>query len=137
MSSVFVSTEKKLLHFEWIFAQLKQSYWGSNLDPMRLADAIAHSECFGLYMADGTGRFQIGFARVVTDWSTFSSLMDVIIDPKYRGKGYGTILMKEVLGSEAVAPTRNVISSREAVEFYQKFGYKVLDDKVLTLNPCR
>ncbi len=137
MSTVFVSEYKYLLDFDWVFAQLRNTYWGQNLDPMRLKEAIEKSICFGLYMADAEGRHQIGFARVVTDFATFSSLMDVIVEEKHRRKGYGTILMKAVLGHRAVTNTMNVISSRHAVEFYRKFGYKVLDDKVMTLSPCR
>jgi GNAT superfamily N-acetyltransferase len=138
MSSVFVSTEKKLLDFPWIFAELRKTYWAENLDPIRLNDAIANSVCFGLYRATANdGRKQIGFARVVTDYATFSSLMDVVIEENHRGRGHGRLLMKSVLEHPAVQPTRNVISSRDAVEFYKKFGYQILTDKVLTLNPCR
>jgi GNAT superfamily N-acetyltransferase len=35
----------------------------------------------------------IGFARCVTDFTTFSYLTDVWIDPAYQGKGLGTWLL--------------------------------------------
>ena len=50
-----------------------------------VARSIEHSFCFGLYNRDG----QIGFARVVTDYSSMAHLMDVFVLPAYRGGDWG------------------------------------------------
>ncbi len=42
-----------------------------------LERAIAHSLCFGGFIADG----QVAFARVVTDHATFAHLKDVFVLP--------------------------------------------------------
>ena len=43
---------------------------------------------------------QIGFARVVTDYSTICYILDVVIDEAYRDMGIGTKLMKTILEND-------------------------------------
>ena len=49
---------------------------------------------FGLYAPDGA---QIGFARVITDWTTFAYLCDVYVLEAHRGHGLGVWLIETVL----------------------------------------
>jgi GNAT superfamily N-acetyltransferase len=54
-----------------------------------------------------------------------STLLGVVIDKKYRGKGYGKRLMEEM---EEWAKENNCngirLTSKEAHSFYKKMGYK-------------
>ncbi len=56
---------------------------------------------YGLFLSDcisegGKGR-QIGFARVLTDGVTTFYLMDLVIEEAYRGQGFGTIMMNQIM----------------------------------------
>lgn len=134
--AVFVSTEQKLMDFAWLCGELGSQHWFRGLDPARFEVAMQNSICFGLYLADAaSGRRQIGFARVVTDGATFSSVMDVFVERFYRKLGYGRLLMRTVLEHPSVRNTTNIISSRDAVGFYRKFGYEDVTEKVLFLKP--
>nr|WP_284498349.1 GNAT family N-acetyltransferase [Legionella maioricensis] len=62
----------------------------------RLAKSLRHSVCYGLY--EGYSR-QLGFARVVTDFSQEAMLCDVFIDRSYQNQGLGRFLIKNVLES--------------------------------------
>lgn len=126
----FVSTENGLLDRFWVFDRLKRTYWGERYTEESLNRAIEHSLCFGLFECRpvDAGRTspnkQVGFARIVTDHSLFSSLLDFYIERECRGKGLGHYLMEKVLTHPSVAPTLNVLGTRDAHRFYAKFEYQ-------------
>ncbi len=60
-----------------------ESYWAPGIPRGVVEKAIQNSVCFGVY----AGTEQVGFARVVTDKSTFAYLADVFIIAAHRGKG--------------------------------------------------
>ena len=53
-----------------------ESYWGPNIPKEILINAVNHSLNFSLI---NDGKF-IGYARTITDYSTFAYLADVYID---------------------------------------------------------
>ena len=73
----------------------------------------------------------IGMARMVTDGGYAGLIMDVIVKPKYQGKGYGKILIDSLLsyikeqlleGEEMMV---QLLSAPGKQDFYSKFGFKV------------
>ena len=80
----FVSSDpaKLDLHFvhDWI---ANESYWAPGIPFKLLERALENSLCFGVYLNDGT---QVGFGRIVTDYTTFAWVTDVFITPEQRGK---------------------------------------------------
>src|SRR4051812_4232601 len=94
MSSLKISTDRAALDVPLIYRFLsEQSTWAVGIPRAVVERAIENSLCFGAYI-DGR---QVGFARVVTDFSTFANLVDVFVLPEYRGQGYGRELMKAVM----------------------------------------
>jgi GNAT superfamily N-acetyltransferase len=74
-------------------------YWADPLPEEALRETIERSLCFGLYERQPTDTTQtqpplIGFARGVTDYTTFIYLTDVWVDPKQQGKGLGRWMMQ-------------------------------------------
>lgn len=119
-----ISTETQALNIPWVIARLKDSYWGAWLKPEQISEAIHNSLCFGMYrIVDGKRKTQVGFARVVTDGVTFSSVMDVYIECGYRQKGLGSTLMKSVMAHPEISKTICVLSTKDAHRFYRKFGF--------------
>jgi GNAT superfamily N-acetyltransferase len=86
--------EKARLQFDTIVAFLSQAYWAQGRTRDVIERSIVYSLCFGLYAGDR----QIGFARVVTDCTTFAYLCDVFIGERYRGQCLGKWLMAAVMG---------------------------------------
>jgi GNAT superfamily N-acetyltransferase len=71
---------------------------------------------------------QIGFARVVSDLGQFAYFMDVFVDEKYRGKGYGKKLMEYILSDEKFEQVKIWrLATSDAHGLYQKLGFKALD----------
>ncbi len=86
----------------------------------KLYTAIENSLCFGLYIEDK----QIGFARVVSDFSTFAYLGDVFVLTEYRGKGLSKWLMKVMISHPELEGLRRwVLATKDAHGLYSQFGF--------------
>ncbi len=80
-----VTTDKARLDLEMVHGYLKTSYWAVGVPAQAVRRAVENSLAFGLFRDDE----QIGFARVVTDYSTSAYLADVFVLEPYRGRGLG------------------------------------------------
>src|SRR4030095_2138674 len=71
---------------------------------------------------DGEKRL-IGFVRVLTDFAYRCYLLDLIVDPKYRGKGLGRALMKKVLSHPQLKRVERIDLHclPPMIPFYKKF----------------
>ena len=70
------------------------------------------------------GGKQIGFARVVTDFTIFAYLADVFIDQNEQQKGYGKILVSEILNHESLKHIRRWhLLTKDAQKLYELFGF--------------
>lgn len=120
-----ISTSKEKLDPEMIYSFLKYSYWAKSLTWHQLKRSLEHSLCYGVYH----GEQQIGFAWVVTDYSTFAYLADVFIIPQYQGKGLGKWMMDCVLKHPELQDLRRwLLKTSDAFGLYEKFGFEALSD---------
>ncbi|MCL9684309.1 GNAT family N-acetyltransferase [Legionella maioricensis] len=94
--NLIFSSDRNKLNITYLHEQLSSFYWAKNISLHRLAKSLRHSVCYGLY--EGYSR-QLGFARVVTDFSQEAMLCDVFIDRSYQNQGLGRFLIKNVLES--------------------------------------
>lgn len=133
IDDLFISCDRSLLDLEWIVKNIKIAYWGHWRCEKVIRKSVENSLCYGLYWRDPTTdgaiptiNRQIGLARLVTDYSTFSYLCDVIIDPNYRGLGYGKFLMSIVVQDPVVANMPCLLVTKDAQKLYHCFGYEPL-----------
>ncbi len=117
-----LSADKKKLDLHYIYNLLcLPSRYSTGLPPERFPFIIKNSACFGVYYQ---GK-QVGFARVITDYTEFASLWDVFIDEEHRRKGVGKELMKYVFGHPFLRGIfRWFLMTEDAHGLYQKFGFK-------------
>ena len=115
-----ISTDKLKLQIDVIHRYLtEEAYWTSGRTQEMTEKTIDHSLCFGVY--DGT--IQVGFARVVTDYTIFAYLCDVFILEDYQRQGLGKWLTEtilDVLDDEGVRWT--MLATRDAHELYEDYG---------------
>jgi len=105
---------------KWLVPTLKGSYWGAHYTNEAILTAIYRSLCFNAWI----GSEQVGFARVMTDAALTSVLNDVIVDGLWRGRGFGTALLKAVFAHHQVAPTICILQARpQNFGLYSKFGF--------------
>jgi len=91
--------------------------------------SIKNSSCYGVYL-EGEKKL-VGFARVISDYATTYYLCDVIIDTAYQGKGLGTALVSYIESLPEYQGLRGILITRDAHSLYRKFGYEVLNDRVM------
>ena len=88
-----ISTDRAKLDLEFIHSYLsKESYWVPEMPFEKVVKAADHSLNFGLYH----GERQVGYARVVTDYSRVAYLADVFVVVGYRGQGLSKWLIAEI-----------------------------------------
>jgi len=116
------SADKKKLDLEYLYQLLcVPSRYSTGLPPERFPTVIQHSLCFSVFYQ---GK-QVGFARVITDYSEFASIWDVFIDESHRAKGVGKALMKYVFEHVQLRGIfRWFLMTEDAHGLYQKFGFK-------------
>lgn len=103
---------------------LNQTYWAKDLSENLIQKSIEHSESFYLYLGDEL----IGFCRVITDFSTHYYVCDVVIDNKYRGKGYGRALMEAVVSDKDFGHVKGMLLNRDSHSFYEKFKFHTREE---------
>lgn len=114
------SNNKERLDFSFIQKNLSKTYWAKGISEERLKKSIQHALCYGLYR----GKQQIGFARVITDFSQEAMLSDVFIDPSFQQQGFGKYLVAMVLNSPVTKDCfRWLLLTKDAHRFYQAFGF--------------
>ena len=70
---------------------------------------------------------QVGFARVVTDYTTFAWLCDVFVAEEARGQALGKQLVESVLAHPELQGLRRwMLATRDAHELYRRFGFREL-----------
>ncbi|NOX88832.1 MAG: GNAT family N-acetyltransferase [Calditrichaeota bacterium] len=130
----WITTDKSLFDLSTIHDFLSNSYWAKGRDMQTVRSTIEHSLCFGLF----DGNRQIGFARVITDYTTFGYIADVFILPEYQGKGLGSYLMENILGSPQLKKIKRfMLATSDAHTFYQKFGFKKLQNPEIYMEMRR
>jgi GNAT superfamily N-acetyltransferase len=122
------TTDKHRLDIDAIHAFLTQSYWSPGIPRATIERAITNSLCFGVFHRES----QVGFARVITDKSTFAYLADVYIIELHRGQGLAKRLMEYVQSHEDLRGLRRfMLATKDAHALYKQFGFKEL------ANPSR
>src|ERR1700692_2590361 len=117
-----ISTEKARLDLKAIHHFLStQAYWSLNIPFCRVEEAVEHSLNFGLYFKEQ----QIGFARVISDFSCIAYVGDVYVLPEFRGKGLSKWLMQTIMAYPELQGLRRwILSTADAHGLYKQFGWE-------------
>jgi GNAT superfamily N-acetyltransferase len=117
-----ISTDKSRLDIHAIHNFLStQSYWSLQIPFEKVKQAVENSLNFGLYLKDR----QIGYARVITDFSTVAYLGDVFILPEFRGQGLSKWLMQTIMKYPELQGFRRwILSTADAHGLYEQFGWQ-------------
>ncbi|MFG6467560.1 GNAT family N-acetyltransferase [Roseateles sp. BYS87W] len=105
-------------------AFLTTAYWCEGIPLATVQRAIEHSLCIAL-LADGQG--QVGFARVVTDRTTFAYLCDVYVLQAHRGQGLAVAMVQSLLAHPDLQGLRRfMLFTRDAHPLYARHGFQPL-----------
>jgi N-acetylglutamate synthase-like GNAT family acetyltransferase len=119
-----ITTDKSKLDLVAIHDFLsKYSGWSDNIPVERVQKSIDNSLNFGLFHKSK----QIGFARIISDFSTIAYLGDVYVLSEYRGQGLSKRLMDVVMAHPDLQGLRRWILLTSTAEWlYEKYGFTKL-----------
>jgi N-acetylglutamate synthase-like GNAT family acetyltransferase len=116
-----VSADPALLDIKVIHDFLSQSYWAKDMPMSLIERMVKNSFCFGVYHHGA----QVGFARVISDYTTFAYLADVFILPEHRGRGLSKALVAAIQAHPDLQGLRRwMLVTLDAHGLYEQFGFK-------------
>lgn len=117
-----ISTDKEKLDVKLIHRFLStEAYWSKGIPMERVQQSIRNALNFGVYH---NGR-QVGYAKIISDFSTVAYLGDVFILPEYRGRGLSKKLLETIMQHPKLQGLRRwMLLTGDAHELYRKFGWK-------------
>ena len=115
-----ILTDPDAMDIQAVHDYLASSYWARGIPLELVAKSVRGSLCFGVFKDDR----QVGFARVVTDRTTFAYLCDVYVLESHRGQGLGKWLMDVVVAHPDLQGLRRfALATRDAHGLYEKCGF--------------
>ncbi|CNI45215.1 Uncharacterized protein conserved in bacteria [Yersinia frederiksenii] len=116
-----ITTDPSQLDIDAIHRYLTRSSWAAGINKETVRASITHSLCFGLFDHHN----QIGFARLITDFTTFGYLCDVYVIEEYQKSGLGLWLIECCQSHPIVSRLRRVmLVTTTAPWLYEKVGYQ-------------
>ena len=102
-----------------------ESGWSDGIPYKNVKKSIENSLNFGIYF----NHIQIGYARVISDFSTIAYLGDIFILNDYRGLGLSRWLMEIIMEHQDLQNLRRWILLTSTAEWlYEKYGFKKLPE---------
>lgn len=115
-----ISMDKSKIELETVCTFLQtDSYWGRSRSREQILRSIELSRCYCLLLE---GRM-VGFARVLTDYVSIAYLADVFVLGRFRGKGWGSLLLEAICADEEIRGVRSLLFTKDAHGFYERFGF--------------
>jgi len=120
---ILISTQRSLLDMAAIHRFLTNCYWCEGVTRAQVERQVGASLPFGLYV-EGEMR---AFCRVITDYTRWAVLSDMLVLDEFQGQGYG----KRLLAATQQHPelrdvNRWLLATRDAHGLYAQFGYEEL-----------
>ena len=124
-----IDDDRARLDMPRIMGWLAESYWAGWRPPAEVRQSWdAAAVVLGLY----DGQDLIGCARVVSDFTRFSYLSDVFVNPAYRGHGLGRWLVEIAVDHPAISEnSRWLLHTSDAHGLYERLGFEPAADNVM------
>ena len=126
-----ISTDPTRIDFGVIHTFVTRAYWSPGIPREVVEQAARHSLVFGLYhdSGDGAATHQVGYARVLTDYTALAYVMDVFVLEAHRGRGLATWLMETIISHPELQEVRSwLLKTRDAHGLYARIGFSPLPD---------
>ncbi len=119
--SATVSTDRDRLDLVMVHEFLTTAYWSPGVSAETVQRSIEHSMPFGVF----EHKRQVGFARVISDQTTFAYLADVFVVPELRGQGLARFLLECILAHPDLQQLRRwALFTRDAHGLYEQVGFE-------------
>ena len=116
-----VSDDRARLNMEFVHQSLATAYWAMDRSRGMTERSWANCLCFGVYAPGGN---QVGFARLLTDYTFRAHLGDVFINPVARGLGLGKSLVRAILDHPELETVSHwTLTTTSAHGLYAQYGF--------------
>ena len=100
----------------------KNAFWAKNRTTHDLKKCLANS---GVIVSIWVDKEIVGFGRALTDGIYRGVLWDIVIDKNHQGKGFGTLILKNLLSSKKIKNTKKLyLMTTNKKRFYSQFSFK-------------
>lgn len=118
-----ISTDSSRFDLDLIHDFLTKCYWAEGIPRDVVQRSIENALCFGVFEDDR----QVGFARVISDYTTYAYVGDVFILESHRGRGLSKQLMRAIMNHPRLQNLRRwSLVTQDAHGLYQQFGFTQL-----------
>ena len=114
---------KGLLKLQYLFNH--NAFWAKDRTLNDLKKSLANSD---VIISIWLGQNIVGFGRALSDGIYRGVLWDVVIDQNHQGKGYGKLIVQNLLNSKKIKNTKKIY----LMTTNQKLFYSQLDFKEVT-----
>ena len=98
------------------------AFWAKNRTINDLKKCLAKSD---VIVSLWVGEEIVGFGRALTDGIYRGVLWDIVIDQNHQGKGFGTLIVKNLLSSKKIKNTKKLyLMTTNKKLFYSQFNFK-------------
>lgn len=116
-----VTTDRSKIDLDVVHGYLASCYWAGEIPRETVENSIRLSYCFSVFERDQ----QVGFARVVTDFTTYAYIGDVFVLDSHRGRGLGKWLVQCIRENPNLQGLRRwSLVTRDAHGLYRHFGFQ-------------
>jgi GNAT superfamily N-acetyltransferase len=116
-----IDDRRDRIDFERVHSWLTTTYWSPGIARERVERAANGSSLvIGVYR----GKEQVGYARVISDRTTFGYLADVFVDEAHRGRGIARAMVRFALDSPDHQGLRRwLLATADAHAVYAGVGF--------------
>ena len=97
------------------------AFWAKNRTIKDLKKCLANSD---VIVSLWVGNEIVGFGRALTDGIYRGVLWDIVIDQNHQGKGYGKLIVENLLSSKKIKKTKKIyLMTTNKKLFYSQFDF--------------
>ena len=110
----------------------RNAFWAQSRTINDLKKCLANSDVIVSLWA---GAEIVGFGRALTDGIYRGVLWDIVIDQNHQGKGFGTLIVKNLLSSKNIKNTKKIyLMTTNKKLFYSQFDLKEVTSQDLLIR---
>ena len=108
------------------------AFWAKNRTINDLKKCLANSD---VVISLWVGNEIVGFGRALTDGIYRGVLWDIVIDKNHQSKGFGTLILKNLLSSKQIKNTKKIyLMTTNKKLFYSQFDFNEVTSQNLLIR---
>ena len=110
----------------------RNAFWAQGRTINDLKKCLANSD---VIVSLWVGNEIVGFGRALTDGIYRGVLWDIVIDQNHQGKGFGTLIVKNLLSSKKIKNTKKIyLMTTNKKLFYSQMDFKEVTSQNLLIR---